>query len=698
MSLVDDLKTSAKNALTRGFAILTVESEEKKPWAKYSPNAVNSATRNPEIALKAWNDGEPANYGVACGQSNLTVVDCDHGLNSIEELYTWMNQNNIPETFIVQSGRDGEAGFHLYFTGAVPTCGFKIGHVTGEFKGYGGYVVGQGSVHPSGKKYVIVKDVPIAPLPEGLRAISTDATKKPLNFKPASETGELIKAGTRWLHLQSKAGTFRNAGLDRDGIYAALKNFCVNNCEDGDNYPDEKIQALADAAVTKFDAQSTAVVYFGDTKKIDTSLPEVPSETIDGDWIGEMSHIVSDGTFIPPSFARSQIKTILASAIDGLVGYPGQEDLHTRQWNMMISSNPESGKGESWKRTGEFCLHTFIHKVGLGLPKAGWFSSGEHMIKKLVEEGYEDKNVLVYFDELAMLFSKGGAQNSTLFNHLTSMYDRTDGSAGSLSNSGGSFNNISISFTGGFTRSSFEASVTGRGAGGDGFLSRCVLTYSGPVKHIGDWPEIDTVKSNALEQKMIARYSEIQEQHSKNNQPAKEGETKKPWRFVPKETPEAKTARDEFEKQLRARSNVLNENHPEMGYASRLFSHFKRDVLLRTIFSEDPTTITKQSVELAGKWAEHQLMLREEMWPAGDKGNQVERMEQSIRKALLKHEHLTKARLQTACNMHRSGSGGVTVFNMAWKAMLYGEVVDVVGKTHKGTEVFGLVNTEKDEG
>jgi hypothetical protein len=63
--LVEEILASAKDALARGFAILTVEPHDKSPWAKYSEHAVNSATRNPDIALRAWaTDNAEANYGV----------------------------------------------------------------------------------------------------------------------------------------------------------------------------------------------------------------------------------------------------------------------------------------------------------------------------------------------------------------------------------------------------------------------------------------------------------------------------------------------------------------------------------------------------------------------------------------------------------------------------------------------------------
>ena len=48
--LVGEILASAQDALARGFAILTGEPHDKSPWALYSPHAVNSSTRNPDIA------------------------------------------------------------------------------------------------------------------------------------------------------------------------------------------------------------------------------------------------------------------------------------------------------------------------------------------------------------------------------------------------------------------------------------------------------------------------------------------------------------------------------------------------------------------------------------------------------------------------------------------------------------------------
>jgi len=233
------IRASAEDALSRGFAILICKSKSKEPNPKHSPRAVNSSTRDPKI-LSAFDVDPQSNYGVGCGPSDITVLDVDRGIKSREQFEAWKSEHHIPETLTVQSGRTGEdIGYHMYFSGAVPTVGFNIGGVTGELKGQGGYVVGAGSIHPSGNPYTIIKDVPVVPLPEHLKACKHKKTVV------KRESDALIPVSQRWGHLQSTAGKLRNAGLDQKGIYDGLKNFAAIRYEDGENYPDEKLQELA---------------------------------------------------------------------------------------------------------------------------------------------------------------------------------------------------------------------------------------------------------------------------------------------------------------------------------------------------------------------------------------------------------------------------------------------------------------------
>jgi putative DNA primase/helicase len=96
------------------------------------------------------------NYGILCGHGNLNVIDVDNPafVNSIEAMF--------PETFTVETGSGGK---HYYFF--IPDLKQKLilesGTLhLGEVQSWGSMVVGPNSIHPNGKEYKIVRDVPIA--------------------------------------------------------------------------------------------------------------------------------------------------------------------------------------------------------------------------------------------------------------------------------------------------------------------------------------------------------------------------------------------------------------------------------------------------------------------------------------------------------------------------------------------------------
>jgi len=257
--ITDEVKRIAhavQDAIDRQFMVLAVEPCAKNPYYRYSPHGVDSATRELDKALAPYSDNIPANYGVACGASGLSIVDVDYGVKSLEELTQWMFKNNLPETFTVQSGRDGaDLGFHLYYLNSRDSRSFTLDGVTGEIKSNGGYVVGSGSRHSSGRLYTIVKDIPLAAFPEA--AFPEKQYESQGTLEPGLPVGSPVPANQRNPRLTKLAGTLRNQHLDEDTIFAALRNFAINQCEDGENYfaaEEEKLRDLAHRAVTKFDA------------------------------------------------------------------------------------------------------------------------------------------------------------------------------------------------------------------------------------------------------------------------------------------------------------------------------------------------------------------------------------------------------------------------------------------------------------
>jgi hypothetical protein len=147
---------------------------------------------------------------------------------------------------------------------------------------------------------------------------------------------------------------------------------------------------------------------------------------------------------------------------------------------------------------------------------------------------------------------------------------------------------------------------------------------------------------------------------------------------VPEELEEARELRYEFFQHLR---------NGDARYTPELEAHFKRDLLMRAIFSRDPQIDAAKTIKTIA-WTLHQLDVRNELWPE-DAGGPTERMERGIVKALAKGS-LTITRLIDFCNVNRPGSGGHEVFNRALRALTLSRGVEVVGKSQRGTPVYAL--------
>jgi hypothetical protein len=496
------------------------------------------------------------------------------------------------------------------------------------------------------------------------------------DFKPGD--GNLIPEGNRWNHLQSKAGKLKDLGLGEETIYVALKDFCSNHCENGDSYPDEKIRNLAEwAASDECEASpTTGVVTCGspDPEAL-SGVPDTPLETIEGDYVGDLAVAITEGTFIPVSFARADLKTIMGSMLDNNIAFPGEETLHMRHWTGIISTRPESGKSVCWNRC-VILLAALMLKHDIKFPPAGFFSSGEHAIKVLAEN--DNKSHVLYFDEMKTLFEKGNGAGSTLFPKLLELYEQKASAVGSLTHNSSSFSNVSLSMAGNFTRAGYDRCVAGKGAGGDGFLSRMVLDFNEGINYQGDWAVMDTAKINAAVNSITEAL-----QFFTNWKGEHEGNL-----FIPEEDDDAKDARMSFQKWLVAEKSRIQADSPDASYASRLEAHFKRDLLIRVAFTPE-RRITKSLVEKSWLWTKHQLMLREELWPV-DQGGAVEKFEKRIIKAIDKRGPLTLSGIQKFSNAG-TADGGYEAWNRAWKNLLVAKkIVLAPQKSDRGKEKFGF--------
>jgi len=399
-------------------------------------------------------------------------------------------------------------------------------------------------------------------------------------------------------------------------------------------------------------------------------IPSYPNEVLTGDLIGDLTLALTEGTPIPPQFVRENIKVVIGAVIDGIAGYPGHEDIHTRQYNINVSLHPRSGKGESWKRVAGFntgILWNLLDEHQVKIVPSG-LGSGEVLIKKLgrfEKEGFQ--RVILRYDELGELLAKSNILGSSLESKLLSFYETRSGAADSLAHGEMEVQDVGVSLSGDFVEQDFTNAFSGRGSAGRGFLPRCVLNYAGAASFSGDWKHTDCAKT-------IRVCTDIEDCVDVMKQTAeREG-----GRWIPKEDDAARTLRLEFFEWIKTQDPRLT---PE------LMSHLKRDLIQRALFSES-FNITTAKVERSIAWCKHQLALREALWPQ-DGGDNVEQMTHRILKAL-DCRTLSVTRLMDYCHTKRLGSGGPEAFNRALRSLLATQQIRQVGKNRKNQAVYTL--------
>ena len=193
----------------------------------------------------------------------------------------------------------------------------------------------------------------------------------------------------------------------------------------------------------------------------DSGLPKHPDESVDGDLIGELARMLTDGTFIPPQFARQNLKVGLGHVLDGLIGFPGQPRLHMRRYSFLVGP-PQTGKGESWLRTNSRdvgALDGVLSFANIHRVDGSGFGSGQFMSKYLSK----NPNTICNFDEGRSLFEQAEVKGSTLESVFLSLFESNSVAQGSFKNGETRADNVHLSLAGGFTQDSFMAAF-GAGA------------------------------------------------------------------------------------------------------------------------------------------------------------------------------------------------------------------------------------------
>jgi hypothetical protein len=218
-----NLQDTALACIARGWHVFPCWPETKQPMLK---NGWHGAS-NDEQQVRAWWTRNPnANVAIACGPSNLCVVDIDHGLKDVEDFDAWCEHGPVLYTYAVRTGRRPEFGVQLYYTGTIPDVGlWKVDGKEGQVKSAGGYVMAAGSIHPDSKlPYEVICNIDPCEIPNRVRGWKTDKQAAP------KDDGGPITAN-RNVTLTSIAGKLRNIpGMSIDALEVALLQMNADRC------------------------------------------------------------------------------------------------------------------------------------------------------------------------------------------------------------------------------------------------------------------------------------------------------------------------------------------------------------------------------------------------------------------------------------------------------------------------------------
>lgn len=266
-----DFMPFVRKLVEMGCLVFPCAAKSKKPATQHGhKDAIDDLVELEEI----WKQNPRANPAIACGDSGITVLDCDAGCRSYDEFEVWRVMNDLPETVTVRTGKRMDPAdpmkpvwrFQMYFAGSCNLNGKKwnLDGLRGEIKSEGGYVIAPGGVHPDSglAYYLIYKDATLAPVP--LELLNRITEKQPTPPGAAVGPNRKIPRGEWHPELVRCAGRLVNAGIrDEEAIYQALLQFIKDNCEDPDNPDESKVRQIAHSAATTFNQREERHAYIG---------------------------------------------------------------------------------------------------------------------------------------------------------------------------------------------------------------------------------------------------------------------------------------------------------------------------------------------------------------------------------------------------------------------------------------------------
>lgn len=159
----------AYEILHAGIGIIPVQFKDKRPDHTQLPRGADgSPTWEPfktilpsEDDLRKW-FANPRNYGVVTGWRGLLVLDFDDA-SEYSRWRLWASLHGGIARFVAENAFQVQTsrGVHVYLRSETPGANRKIGKIDVKYRGY---VLGPGSIHPTGTEYRAIKPALMFPL------------------------------------------------------------------------------------------------------------------------------------------------------------------------------------------------------------------------------------------------------------------------------------------------------------------------------------------------------------------------------------------------------------------------------------------------------------------------------------------------------------------------------------------------------
>ena len=655
------------------------------PLAPRGKNPVSAGWTAERITLEEIPSKFPptANVGLLLGDAS-GLVDVDLDSSEAIRLADWF----LPLTSF-QSGRASRPRSHFFYNCAVAPSPEKFtfnGECLLELRSNGQQTMAPPSTHPSGETiewYEATGEPAKVAREELTRSVHelAGATLLVRCYPPTGSRHELALALSGFLlkhgWMPAKVQHFMQAVAtvagddeieDRTGcVQTSAQRLAAGE----DILGASKVrQIIGDAAFRTFGdwlGISNRVTFEpveADVIPDEGEIPGWPVAALDGDFIAELSWLLTVNTPIPPAYIREEIVLVLSALCDGLLSYPRHSDLVVRRYLALISENPASCKGESWKRLvatsgAGGALRTLLTDDPIKILHGTGIGSGQYLAKEL----QENPRAIAFYDEMDHFLKVAKRDGSTIFSAFKTLYESNSLWTGSLTNKKFGGDNFHLSVLMHSTASVFRDGFALANAVGDGLLSRFVLTHADRLPAVPEWEPRDL----AAEKEIVSRLRGM----------------------IPL-APLTPAITDDAREAMAAFALELNDpQSPEFALGRRLFEHCKVDLLHRCIFGGSKT-IDREMVGRAILWGRHQLALRRALWQP-DARSEIAAMSQTLL-GRLKKGTASKRDLGRAVHLERSGQH--ELFARGLTALLRSGAIVVRGSNRKNLPVYALAEDE----